>query len=295
MSTLGKLFVEMLLSAGINADDESLNQIVTSEIDVPDDIAKSLKSNLMTVDSAKHNPDLKKYFVAQALNAVDTELANIIESNDFDDVAKSNFKSEKSSYKRMKLVADALASKANNATVGNVPDDKLNAYKSEIEKLNSQLSQIKDEHESKLKSVRDESEQNILNFALNAELNGKQYANESLDKNVNRMIARQLLDDSLKSDGAKIIRTDAGLKLVRSDDSEMDFMVENKNVKFGDYVDNLLTGAKLLKVNESVDAGNGQTSVNQTRHISTSNDLSSNSGNIIADYDRQLAELNGTN
>ena len=48
------------------------------QIDIPDEVCNAIISELMSLEGAKNNSKVKAHFVAQALNGVDSELANAI-------------------------------------------------------------------------------------------------------------------------------------------------------------------------------------------------------------------------
>lgn len=286
---IGKLFIELLLSAGIQPDDAALTAITTSDIEIPDDVAKSLRNSLMNEDSAKNNPVLKRHFTAQALNTVDAELNDVISSYDgftADDIA--NFKAEKSSYKRMKIVTERIREIESGKSGGDA-DERVKKWKSEFERANEMLVNAKSERETAIAQAKSDAENSLMSFAFDAELNGKKYVNDGLDQSVNRMVAKQLIEQRLKSDGAKIIRHDGTMKLVRHDDSEMDFMVENKKVNFGDYVDRVLTDHKMLKVNDG--GGNGDD--DQKRQMTNKGQSGNTPAEVIDDYQRQIDRMTG--
>ena len=125
MPQLGKLLTEMLVNSGYNieADNDALGSLLALDTDVPDDIASSLKSNLLTLESAKNNPDIKKHFTAQALNTIDTGLYEYAdEYGKLSDDQIAEIKAEKSSYKKMRMMLDALRNAQQSAPAG-VDDD----------------------------------------------------------------------------------------------------------------------------------------------------------------------------
>jgi hypothetical protein len=220
---------------------------------VPDAVASALKSNLLTIEAAKNDLTLKKHFTAQALNTVDVGLQSKLEELGYfkpDEI--DAFTSEKSTYKRISMALDALNAKhkeALKAKHGGDPDA-AKVLKDEINTLNSQLLAMKDTHSNEMRVKASEMEKSIMDYAINAELIGKTYANSTLDKSINAMVARQIIEQRLASDGASIVRKDGSLSLVRRDSPELDFMKENKKIGFGDYLDTVLSESKMLQVND---------------------------------------------
>lgn len=291
MPQLGKLITEMLLHSGYDMDseNESLGAILQLDTDVPDDVATSLKSNLLTLESAKNNPDIKKHFTAQALNTIDTGIYEYAdEYGKLNDDQITEIKGEKSSYKKMRMMLDALRNAQQPAAATGVDEEtksKLSSRKEEIEKLQREISEVKAQHEQSLSQVRSEAQNNILNYAIDMELSSKDYAQE-LDKSTNILIARQIIDKQLNEMGAKVVNDgNNSLRLVRADDSEMEFMRENKKLSFGSLADSILAEKKLLKTS----ATSGNTSKN-TIPKSAPAQLNESVNDL---YDRQIAAMTG--
>jgi hypothetical protein len=260
--TLGKLLVELLTNAGFDANDDALRDLVTSDIPVPDEASAALKNNLMTLETAKNNMELKKFYHAQALNAVDTELEDWI-SIYGDPSVKELIKGEKSSYKRMKLTLDKVRELESAKASGSKDPDlekKLEKYREDIKGLNAQLAKLPQEHQTALESARTQAENQILQFALSAELGSKNYANADLP---NIEIAQTLISKRLESIGAKLIRDGNNIKLVQSEDPSMAYIKDNKPLSFGSFADSVLGESKMLKVTNP-DTGGGK---NDFKHI----------------------------
>lgn len=260
--TLGKLLVELLTNAGYNAEDEGLKDLVTSDIPVPDEASTALKNNLMTLESAKNNMELKKFYHAQALNAVDTELEEWIGAYG-DPTVKDLIKGEKSSYKRMKLALDKVRELESAKATGSKDPDlekKLDKYRQDIKDLNAQLAKLPQEHQTALETARSEAENQILQFALSAELGSKQYANPDLP---NIDIAQTLISKKLQEVGAKAVRDGNSIKLVQAEDPSMAFIKDNQPLSFGSFADTVLGESKMLKVTNPDNRG----SKNDFKHI----------------------------
>jgi hypothetical protein len=292
MPQLGKLLTEMLVNSGYNieADNDALGSLLALDTDVPDDIATSLKSNLLTLESAKNNPDIKKHFTAQALNTIDTGLYEYAdEYGKLSDDQIAEIKAEKSSYKKMRMMLDALRNAQQSAPAG-VDDEtksKLATRKEEIEKLQREISEIKAQHEQSLSQVRSEAQNSILNYAIDMELSGKDYAQSELDKSTNILIARQIIDKQLNEMGAKVVSDgNNSLRLVRSDDPDMEFMRENKKLTFGSLADQILAEKKLLKTSAPASGNKPNTIIPKSAPAMVNE-------SVTDLYDRQIAAMTG--
>lgn len=260
---LGKLLITLLSSANFDVEGkaDSLKDISTLDIEIPDEAAAALKSNLMTVESAKNNLDLRNHFRAEALNAIDAKLEEFGKEYGFPDDVFSEIKKEDSSYKRMILalnkVKDLESAKAQGK--GSKADDEtLKNLKSEIERLNNEIVSERNSAQAKIDEAQRKAESSIIDFAMNAELASKNYANGKLDKAVNITVAKTLVDRALAEAGAKLMRSEDGsLKLVQVAEPSMDFMRENQKIAFGKFVDETLGKSNILQVSDGGSDGAG--------------------------------------
>ena len=252
----GKLFTELLTLAGYDLTDEALQAVLTLEAEVPEEAAKSLKTNLLTVESAKNDPTLKAHFTAYALNQVDREIEEEVAAGTFSDEQKAALKAETSSYKRLRLLNKSIREiEAAKATGDPADKDKLKSLRDEVQGLNAKILESTSTHEAAITAAGAGAEASILEYAMSAELGSKTYANDTLDKSVNLMVAKEIVSKKLTALGASLKRAEDGsLTMVRTDDPEMAFMVENKNVEFGSFVDGVLSESKMIKVSDPAGA-----------------------------------------
>jgi len=303
MAHLGKFISEILQNAGydIEANGEALGTVLALDTDIPDAAATHLKSNLLTVESAKNNADIKKHFTAQALNTVDTtlsEFATAYGEIPADKMAAIN--EEKSSYKKTTMMLNALkeveAGKAGATGGDDATKQTLEARKLKIEELTELLNTSKTSHEQALMDVQSEAANKILSFAQNTELSAREYAQGDLDKSTNVLIARQIIDSHLKEMGAKVISGDDGsLKLVQASDPAMDFMLENNKISYGSLADKILGEKKLLKVSDGSNGSGGNKNNYNPNGNGGGNGGSGIGQETASMYDDQIAALTGGN
>jgi len=256
MAKLGKLMTDLLLSAGINIESDEIKDTVsamlTADQDVPDSIASTLKTNLMTEESAKNNPVLKNYFKAQSLNGMDATLETYVNGYEgFDDATKAAFKAETSTFKRTTLVLDKLREiEGSKVGAGTSADDKakMEVLRTQIKELNTKVASANDDWTAKEAQIKAQSNNEVMEYAYKAALSGKPYVNKDVDADVNIMFARNLVDNQLKKDGAQLQFSGGEFKLVQTADPELDYMQESKKVSFGDYANKVLTNNKVIEV-----------------------------------------------
>lgn len=232
-------------------DKSKLIDLLSVNAQIPDDLVNAVNSNLMTLDTAKNNIELKKYFHAQALNGIDAELKNVLSELELDDESKQAIESETSSYKRvsksLKLVKELEGKKLQANTKG----EKTELQK-EIDRLNNEIKTTKVQMQEKESEFNTKLESTLTEYQLNSILSSKNYAFGDMPKDVLTLTAKNLLQSALTSKGVKIVRQNDNLKLVRAEAPDLDYRENNTPVNIGDFVDRVLADNKLLKVSEPV-------------------------------------------
>jgi hypothetical protein len=243
----GTFISELAKHAGY--DETKLIDLLSINALIPDDLVSAVNANLMTMETAKNNIDLKKYFHAQALNGVDAELRSALNELDLDDENRTAIDSETSTYKKvsksLKLVKELQEKKANSNNKG----EKTELQK-EIDRLNNEIKTVKLQSEDKERDYNNKLDSTLTEYQINSILNSKNYAMDGMPKDVLTLTAKNLLQSELTAKGIKIVRDNDKLKLVRIDAPDLDYRENNTPVQIGDFVDSVLANNKLLKVSE---------------------------------------------
>ena len=266
MSNLADLLNKIGIVAGIKEDNEEFKALVQNKAlattNVLDDLGKlfddALDGELLSVEAAKNNEDLKNHFFATFANGIDSEIDNAIKALGIDDETVTLLKNTDSSFKKISLLPTRLKSKyealIEEAKKGeNTPED-IEKLNTEIGKLNDELSGLKDttvdkefhentisSHASALKNM------NVKNLLAARKLT------TTLPRNVAIEAAISVFNAELKAKG---ITLNDDLQLKSSDGSLDYFDKNNKKVEIGDFVDSLLAENKLLEVSPPAGGGN---------------------------------------
>jgi hypothetical protein len=243
----GTFISELAKIAGY--DETKLIDLLSINAQIPDDLVNAVNASLMTMETAKNNIELKKYFHAQALNGVDAELRNALSELELDDENRTAIDSETSTYKKvsksLKLVKELQEKKAQTNNKG----EKTELQK-EIDRLNNEIKTVKAQSEDKEKEFNSKLDSTLTEYQLNSILSSKNYALDGMPKDVLTLTAKNLLQSELSAKGIKIVRDNDKLKLVRVDAPDLDYRENNTPVQLGDFVDSVLANNKLLKVSE---------------------------------------------
>ena len=218
-------------------------------IDVPDGFCNSVTSGTMSLEGAKNNAILKSHFSAQALNLIDSIIANAV--SDFN-VDFSDFEAEKSTPKKLKAlnakIKELMEKKPDNT---DEYKKKYDDMRKEYAELNKKMADTLDGHKKEVSAVREESNMHVLNFLKSNHLKGLQYADKERSLDVNMDLAQLLIDRAMVQKSAKVVNDNGALKLVQTNDTEMAFLDEShKPVKYEDFVKKVLADNKVLSVSD---------------------------------------------
>jgi len=248
---LNDILKEVINKAGLDLKDAKFANLLSVQTDIEDtlfdEIKAAIDNNLMDLAGARNHPALNSDITKRVLTPIEKIISTIVDEHQFDDL-KTLFANEKSTYKKLETIIPKLLEKSGEKTKqSDVEKQKL---LDEIKRLNSDKAASDEAYKSELLKLKESSENSILNYAVNAILESKNYALDTLPKSVNALTALNLLNAELQSKGAKIVRSDNAIKLVRSDNTELEYMEANKPVNFDLFVDNVLSANKLLKVSD---------------------------------------------
>jgi hypothetical protein len=271
--------------AGINPDNEGLQELIGNEslqnIEINDEIANTISSKLMTMDSAKANSELNKHFRATILNGLDAEIEGLVNSFELPDDVKTTISNEQSSFKKVPLLVNTIK-ELEKAKVGANATD-TNALNQQIAELNDQIVGLKSSHDEKIATINETWAGKMLQSKVSTILNSYNYALPvSTDTNV--LTAQTLVNQQLNSDGLKIVDNGSGLSLKTSENT--DYFVNNAKVDVKSYIDNVLGTHKLLKVNES----NVTPSTNGVAPTTPTTPPPSNDGGYAGEIDKLIRE-----
>ena len=83
MPTIGEVFNELAIKAGISQDDENLKGLLSApelaKIEAPAELVESMSKGLLSIEAAKNNhPDIKKKYFADAYDGMDKQIMALV-------------------------------------------------------------------------------------------------------------------------------------------------------------------------------------------------------------------------
>lgn len=258
---LGDFLNTMAAKIGAQNEQQLISLLSNSQlanVDIDDNLANRMNTGLMSLDGAKSSTDVKKHFDAMVLNAIDAKLLPLAQAYG----ASADFDTEKSTYKRIDILAKKIEEQIAAAKGADVTKDaEVKRLNGELQKLQQQLTSFTTDKENEIATLKSSHAKQMLDTLIDIDLSGKAYANKAVDAATNLTIAKAVLNAKLAERGALVVNEGGKLKLKNSNAPELDLLDEgNKPVSFASFADRILADAKLLEVSNG---GSGQQTIIQ--------------------------------
>jgi hypothetical protein len=248
MPKIGTLLNNLAKKAGYDTSLPAFTEVLSANLEIPDDLAATLESKLFNEDAAKNNPALKSYFFKQALDGVDKGTVRLMDEFQFDEEIRKEISGITNTYERIPALVkkiQELESKKIDASKG----DKA-LLQDQINKLNQEKAGLIAEKEREIAKIKSDSQNEVVNFMKQIGIQSANLVTDQYDKEVMVAMANQFIDKELTTQGAKVVNKDGALKLVQASDEALDFYLDNKAVTWEEFRDSVLSKYKLIAVNK---------------------------------------------
>lgn len=254
MATIAKLITDLAKKGGIDITDPKYAAVLSSAMEVPDELATQLDSAFMTLDIAKKHPEVKAHYDAQIFNGMDAKIKSIMPEYELSPEDIAAIEGEKNSYEKMKLLNKGIKNAAEKK-FGELNGADKKALADQIKQLNADILKERETSQGAISAAQKQAEEDILNYAFESHLAGKNYANKDLPSDVSVSVAKTLIQSELAKKGATIVRKDGKLVLVNTQTPDVAYIENNKEVNFSDLADSILANNKLTAVSGSPGTG----------------------------------------
>jgi uncharacterized UPF0160 family protein len=245
---VGTLLNNLAKKVGYNTDTPAFAELLSANLELPDDLVSSLESRLFTEDAAKNNGALKAYFFKQALDGVDNNVTRLIDEFQLDDERKNEILGIKSTYDRVPALVKTIQS-LEAAKAGASKGDKA-ALQDQINKLNEEKATLVKDRDAEIKKMKAQYEQDFTDNLIKTRIASANLVVEQFDKPVMEEFAYKFFNQELAAVDAKVVQRNGVLKLVKASDEALDFYADNKPVTFPEFLDSTLAKHKLIAVNK---------------------------------------------
>lgn len=251
MATLGQFLGEILQRAGVDVMQPQYADVLSLTGQIPDDAANTVLQNLVSTQQAKTNPDLKRYYFAQAYDGIDQTLRDQMTKHQFDEASMSELNAEKSTGKRVGMFADRVAQKYS-AQGEQAAQQALQQHQGKLDELNGQLTGLQQKYDTDIAAEKQRSNSTIANHMLKQTVQ-----QQPLAVNLDPQTLINLITQKLQELGATISVDEQGeLQLVSTADGTPWQGADGTTpTGVNDMVAKVLADSKLLKVS----GGGGKT------------------------------------
>jgi ribosomal protein L29 len=264
--TLDKFILQLAEKAGIDAADKRLAEVFAhteiNRINVNQELVNDFGSNLISVTDATNNhPKIKTHYFAEVMSNVDRTLEAIYRQYEFTEDEIKELNKERSSTKRISLVAEKMKEKLSTAqaATGDAKDkDKdIAALKTTITELNNQLATEKEN----VKKAKSKFEDQLSGFKLNHSLEQKLIAQktvfDTMPSPAKVAALKTLIDKELQDNKVEWYLDENGSLALRLKEGGANYFDKaNKQVTADAFISGILANSKVLQQSNGAGAGN---------------------------------------
>jgi hypothetical protein len=215
-------------------------------------------NRLMTLDEARYHNDLRKHFRQNVLDPIDKELERWFEDMGVADEDKADVLADKNTYTKLRRALEKTQELEHKKAGLQSADDRRRTTE-ELAAAQKNIDELKAQFELKAAELEQRAEQRITDYALQTKLSSLDYANDKISKAEAVMGFRPLLENELKSRGAKYIlnKETNDLDLIQTE-SGAPLLDAGRPVAFSDLVSSIAAAKRVLKTNKDADAADPQ-------------------------------------
>lgn len=244
--SLGDFLHDLFKKAGQDVNDAAIKDFLSNTamtMEIPDAVAKGLDNNLLSVSDAKNNhPDIKNHYTKSALDGIDKVIEDILK--DMPDEVKTEVTGERSSYKRVSLIAQKIKE---------LESKKAGAGKGDKDVLQKQIDDLHKDLAAEKKAKDDLKKQfdgNLLKYKVESEQKTRfaRYKTiyDDLDAEIKNTSISSILNKELQDKDAVLTYDDKGnFTLLKKDGSNF-YGDNHQQVTPDQFIEQLLSRHKLL-------------------------------------------------
>jgi hypothetical protein len=218
--TLNVLLTKKL---GVKEDSEELKKVLTAlgTSEINDDLAKQL-SGLLTVNEAKNDTTVKNHFYGQFADTYDRATEKMVKALGIDDATLDEIKSgEKSSFKRIDVYQEKI-SEIQKKQAGSNSKKEVEQYQKEINELNKKRQDEIAHKDKAIEDLKKDFESREVDWTVES-LIPRDKLNDAIPEKFRLKNAKEAISEFIQKSGAKIVKGENGLKLVRANDIALDY------------------------------------------------------------------------
>jgi hypothetical protein len=250
-ATIGELIQQFATASGMPEDNADLKAFLSnptiSGAAIPASISETINKGILTMESAKSNPEIIKHFRANLFDGVDKETTDTLKELGYFDQLKDVLAAEKSTPKKITLALKEIKrleeAKADGKG-GKDLQEKLNALTKQVNDFNAAKAT---EIESIKTTLKSEYDSKFEKMAFSQFIGSKKLANPmGLESDILTQIAEAKISKALAEKGYSKALGESGFTLLNKEGVEV--YEGTKKISFSDFAEKTLTEAKLLEI-----------------------------------------------
>lgn len=244
--SLGDFLHDLFKKAGQDVNEPAIKDFLSNTamtMEIPDTVAKGLDNNLLSVSDAKNNhPDIKNHYTKSALDGIDKVIEDLLK--DMPDEVKTEVTGERSSYKRVSLIA---------AKIKELEGKKAGAGKGDKDVLQKQIDDLHRDLAAEKKAKDDlvkKFDGDLLKYRVESEQKTRfaRYKTiyDDLDPEVRSTSLNSILQKELQDKDAVYTYDDKGNFVLLKKDGSNFYGDNHQQVTPDQFIEQLLSRHKLL-------------------------------------------------
>lgn len=233
------------------ADDSDFAMMLSAsslgDIEVPEPIAQKFESNLLTLDIAKNNLDLKTHFIRNFMMGYDEEIVSLAKNSPLPGEVIEEIKATKNSGDKVKLAfkhLNDLVEKAGKSTNKAQSEE----YVAKIAEAQAKYDEAVRKAQSDVAAVESKYVSRMQDLWEKAQLAGIQW-NDAIPESARVPAYKAVINDKLNALGGKVVFDPEAnqARIVNAKDESLPLVVSGKEFGYSDLQALVLQENKLLK------------------------------------------------
>ncbi len=247
--TIAELFSTLAKRAGVQSTalDAILSNPELTKINIEETDANQFAENLMNVEQAKSNPDVKKFWQGTTHTTIKGKVSTLIDQFIEDEAIRNELKANDNTFELIPSLVTKIA-ELKEAKYSAKGKDKEEVMK-QLSELENVLKQERAAKATELDGLRSEFKSKLSDMSLNAHLKSYKYGTGHSD-DVNIIVARELIQKNLRDKGAAMVYDEGSgsIKLVNANDPSLPYKEQQNEVDLKSFSDRVFADAKLLEI-----------------------------------------------
>lgn len=284
MENVAQFIQRLAKKAGIAENDQNLINILSNadltKVTLPVELVTQVDNNLLSLSQALDNhPDIKKQYHAQALNAFDANMANLIDESGLSDEKIAELKAQKNTYKRFEAFNTAIKEAAANSAKSKSGEDK-SALQKQVDDLLAASKAAKADFETQIATIQKQRGEDRVNYELQSILGSHKTVFDELPVQAKNAALKTIVSQALAERKASFKFDDAGQFILVGEDDSAVLGAGNSKYTPQSLIDEVFAQQKVLKVSDPGTKDGQQQSAGATKTVQAGAQPSGNSQQI---------------